>query len=160
MQKNILRILREDAKASNKDIANRLNITEEEVKEIISNFENEGIIKGYQAIIDESILPESQVKAIISVNVVPQREGGFDIIAKRLAKFPEVASLYLVSGGYDLELEIQGNTLQEVAAFVSGKLSTIEGITSTATHFILKKYKESGRLMEGKNEYKRLKVSP
>ena len=160
MQKNILRILRENAKASHKDIANRLNITEQEVKEIINNFENEGIIKGYQAIIDESILPESQVKAIISVNVVPQREGGFDLIAKRLAKFPEVASLYLVSGGYDLELEIQGNTLQEVAAFVSGKLSTIEGITSTATHFILKKYKESGRLMEGKNEYKRLKVSP
>ena len=160
MQKDILRILREDAKVSHKDIANRLNITEEEVKEIINNFENEGIIKGYQAIIDESILPESQVKAIISVNVVPQREGGFDIIAKRLAKFPEVTSLYLVSGGYDLELEIQGNTLQEVAAFVSGKLSTIEGITSTATHFILKKYKESGKLLEGKNEYKRLKVSP
>jgi len=68
--------------------------------------------------------------------------------------------LYLVSGGFDLELEIQGKTLQEVAGFVSGKLSTIEGVTSTATHFILKKYKESGRLLEGNNEYKRLKVSP
>jgi len=87
MRKKILRILRENAKASNKDIADRLDITESKVIDIIKELEKDGVIKGYQAIIDDSILPESQVKAVIYVNVVPQREGGFDLIAKRLAKF-------------------------------------------------------------------------
>ena len=115
MRKKILRILRENAKTSNKNIADRLETTESTVVDIIKELEHDGVIKGYQAVIDDSILPESQVKAVISVNVVPQREGGFDLIAKRLAKFPEVASLYLVSGGFDLELEIQGKTLQETS---------------------------------------------
>jgi DNA-binding Lrp family transcriptional regulator len=160
MQNTILRILRENAKISHNEIALRLDIKETDVDKIVAELEKNGIIKGYQAVIDDSILPESQVKAVISVNVLPQREGGFDSIAKRLAQFPEVASLYLVSGGFDLEIEVQGETLQEVAAFVSAKLSTIEGVTSTTTHFILKKYKESGRLLEGNNEFKRLKISP
>jgi len=160
MQNTILRILRENAKISHKEIAMRLDVSAKEVSAKIADMEKNGIIKGYQVIVDDSILPESQVKAVISVNVMPQREGGFDIIAKRLAQFPEVASLYLVSGGCDLELEIQGESLQDVAAFVAAKLSTIEGVTSTTTHFILKKYKESGKLLEGNNEFKKLKISP
>ena len=160
MQNTILRILRENAKISHNEIALRLDVEVADVEKIIADLEEKGIIKGYQAVIDDSILPESQVKAVISVNVLPQREGGFDSIAKRLAQFSEVASLYLVSGGFDLEIEVQGETLQDVAAFVSAKLSTIEGVTSTTTHFILKKYKESGRLLEGNNEFKRLKISP
>lgn len=160
MHEKILRLLRDNAKFTASEIAERLAMDEKAIAKTIQELEKDGIIKGYQAVIDESILPESKVKAIIAVNVRPQREGGFDSIAHRLAKFPEVSSLYLVSGGYDLELEVQGGSLQEVAAFVSSKLSTIEGVTSTATHFILKKYKESGRFLEESDEYKRLKVTP
>lgn len=160
MDEKILRLLRENAKFSASEIAERLAMDETKVADAISNMEKEGVIKGYQALIDESILPESKVKAIIEISVRPQREGGFDGIAHRLSKFPEVSSLYLVSGGYDLKLEIQGESLQEVAAFVSSKLATIEGVNGTATHFILKKYKESGRFLEEIDEYQRLKVSP
>ena len=88
------------------------------------------------------------------------REGGFNNIAKRVSRFPEVISLYLVSGGYDLQLEVQGDTLNDVATFVSSKLSTIDGVISTATHFLLKKYKESGRILHDEDEYERLKITP
>jgi len=159
MHENILRLLKANARLSAGEIAERLAVDEQSVVDIIVELEK-GIIKGYQAVIDDSVLPECKVKAIISVNVLPQREGGFDAIANRLAGFPEVSALYLVSGGYDLQLEIQGESLQAVAGFVSSKLSTIEGITATATHFILKKYKESGRLLENKDEYTKLKVTP
>jgi DNA-binding Lrp family transcriptional regulator len=160
MEEKILRLLRSNAKLTAADIAERLDTDEKSVAETVGRMEKNGTIKGYQAVIDESILPESKVKAIIEINVRPQREGGFDGIARRLANFPEVSSLYLVSGAYDLGLEIQGESLQEVAAFVSSKLATIEGVTSTATHFILKKYKESGKFMDRKDEYKKLTVTP
>lgn len=160
MNEKILRLLKQNAKLSPGDIAERLAVEEAQVVEIINNFEKDGIIKGYQAIVDDSLLPESKVKAIIEVSVRPQREGGFDSIAHRLAKFPEVSSLYLVSGGYDLKLEVQGESLQEVAGFVSSKLATIDGVTATATHFILKKYKESGKFLEESDEYKKLKITP
>lgn len=161
MKNDILRLLRENARLSASEIAERLGKNEKEVSHIIKSLEKDNIIKGYQAIFDESILPESSVHAIIEVKVRPEREGGFDRIARRLSKFPEVSSLYLVSGGYDLELEVRGATLQEVAAFVSNKLATIDGVISTTTHFLLKKYKESGKLLDGDGEqYERLKVSP
>jgi len=160
MKKDIIRILRENARLSDKAIAARMGKKEKQVSDIIRGLEKDGTIKGYQAIIEESVLPELAVKAIIQVKVRPEREGGFDRIAKRLCKFPEVASLYLVSGGYDLGLEVDGKTLQEVATFVSSKLATIEGIISTETHFLLKKYKVAGRILEEDEKYERLKVSP
>lgn len=160
MKDDILRILHKNARLSPEEIAEMVDSDTESVKKIIEELESEKVIRGYQAVIDESLLPESNVKAIIEVKIQPQRDGGFDNIAKRLANFAEVNSLYLVSGGYDLELEIQGKSLQEVAGFVSSKLATLEGVTSTATHFILKKYKESGRIFEDEDEYERLKVSP
>ncbi|MBN1865439.1 MAG: Lrp/AsnC family transcriptional regulator [Victivallales bacterium] len=160
MKEKILRLLRENARLSDEDIAERLGTTPAKVKKTVAELEKSGLVKGYQALIDDSMLPESKVKAIISVNVRPEREGGFDKIARRLARFPQVTSLYLVSGSYDLEIEIQGETLQEIAGFVSSKLSSMDGVNSTVTHFILKKYKESGRFMEDDDEYKRLKISP
>ena len=160
MEKDIIRILRENARLSAKEIAVRIGKEEKEVADTIKSLEEDGSIKGYQAIIVESILPELTVKAIIQVKVRPEREGGFDRIAKRLCRFPEVSSLYLVSGGYDLGLEVDGKTLQEVATFVSSKLATIDGIISTETHFLLKKYKVAGRILEDDDNYERLKVSP
>ena len=160
MKEDILRLLRTNARLTSEEIAERIGSDSSEVEKVIKNLEDDNVIIGYQTVINDSQLPESKVKAIIEVNIQPQREGGFDNIARRLAKFAEVNSLYLVSGGYDLELEVQGNTLQDVAGFVSSKLATIEGVTSTATHFILKKYKEAGKVFEENDEYKRLQVSP
>ena len=160
MKNDVLRLLRKNGRVSVESMAEQLDSDVETVSAIITELEQSNVIRGYQAVIDESQLPESQVKAIIEVHIQPQREGGFDNIAKRLANFAEVKSLYLVSGGYDLQLEVQGETLQDVAGFVSSKLATIEGVTATATHFILKKYKEAGRKFEDGAEYERLKVSP
>ena len=160
MKNDILRILRSSARLSVEKIAEQVNSDPATVEKIISDLEKDHVIRGYQAVVDESKLPEAQVKAIIEVHIQPQREGGFDNIARRLANFAEVHSLYLVSGGYDLQLEVCGESLQDVAAFVSSKLATIDGVTATATHFILKKYKEAGRLFEDGAEYERLKVSP
>lgn len=160
MLDDILRLLSENARLSDSEIAERLNSSAEDVKKHREDLEKRGLIKGYRAIIEESALPESKVKAVIEVKVTPQREGGFDKIARRLSKFSEVSSVYLMSGGYDLELVVQGNTLHDVAYFVSNKLSTMEGVTSTSTHFLLKKYKELGELLEDSEEYERLKVTP
>ncbi len=160
MKNNILRLLGENGRLTAAEIAERIDEDSTDVQSTIDELEKKNVIRGYQAVIDESLLPESKVKAIIEVKIQPQREGGFDNIAKRVANYREVNSLYLVSGGYDFELEVQGETLQDVAGFVSSKLATIEGVTSTATHFILKKYKEAGRIFKNEDEYERLKVSP
>lgn len=160
MKNGILRLLRKDGRLSSEDIADQLGVSTTEVEAAVSDMENSGVISGYQVVIDESLLPETKVKAIIEVNIRPKRDGGFDNIAMRIAKFTEVNSLYLISGGYDLELEVQGSSLREIASFVSGKLATIDGVTSTATRFILKKYKEAGRIFDNKEDYERLKVAP
>ena len=160
MEKNILRLLRDNARILTSEIANRLDTTEANVTAIIKKLEDDKVIQGYHAIVDETILNINMVKALIQVSIRPEREGGFDRVAKRLSKFPEVTSLYLVSGGFDLQIVVEGETLNEVASFVSSKLATIDGVTSTATHFLLKKYKESGQLLYEEGEYERLKVSP
>ena len=160
MKKEIIRILQDNGRMTPEEIAERLDTDAETVNNLIAELEKENVIRGYRAVIDETKIDSSKVKAIIEVHIRPQREGGFDNIAKRIANFAEVTSLYLVSGGYDLELEVQGATLQDVAGFVSSKLATIDGVTSTATHFILKKYKEAGKIFEDGEHYERLKVTP
>ena len=160
MKNEILRLLRKNGRLSFDDIAEQLDTTVLTVKEQVAEMESSGVISGYQAVIDESLLPETKVKAIIEVNIRPQRDGGFDKIAMRIARFAEVDSMYLISGGYDLELEVRGSSLREIASFVSDKLATIDGVTSTATRFILKKYKEAGRIFDHEEEYDRLKVAP
>ena len=121
--------------------------------------EKDGVIRGYAAIVtDQAPGSETRVKALIEVKVTPSRDGGFDRVARRIAKFPEVTDLFLLSGNYDLLLTVEGNSLQQVASFVSDKLATIDGVISTATAFQLKKYKESGMIMQSDEEYERLKI--
>ena len=160
IKREILRILGEDGRLSAADIAERLAVSLQEAAAAVAELEKYNIIIGYSAIFNESELPESKVKAIIEVKVRPEREGGFDKIARRLSKFPQVSSLYLMSGGFDLILEIKGSTLQEVAEFVSSKLAAMDGVLSTSTHFLLKKYKEAGKLMEEEEYSERLKIVP
>jgi DNA-binding Lrp family transcriptional regulator len=158
MQEHILNLLRENARISVEEIALRLNTSKDEVSKIITDLEEKNIICGYTAILNEST--SNKVSALIEVKVTPQRDGGFDTVAKRIAKFDEVKELYLVSGAYDLLLEVEGESLQQVAMFVSGKLSTIDGILSCSTGFQLKKYKQSGRIIENEESYERLKICP
>ena len=160
IRREILRVLGEDGRLSAADIAERLAVSTQEAAAAVAELEKNNIIIGYSAIFNESELPESKVKAIIEVKVQPEREGGFDKIARRLSKFPQVSSLYLMSGGFDLMLEIKGSTLQEVAEFVSSKLAAMDGVLSTSTHFLLKKYKEAGKLMEEEEYSERLKIVP
>lgn len=160
MEQKILKLLAENARISEAEIAARLNIAESTVKEVIKELKDRGVICGFTTILNESKIKDNKVKALIEVRVTPKREGGFDQIAKRIANFPDVTDLYLVSGSFDLLLTVEGESLQEVASFVSEKLSTLDGIVSTATVFLLKKYKESNRIMQNDEEYERLKICP
>ena len=140
MKERILNLLRENARISAADIALRLGTTESEVAQIIKDLEKDGIIRGYTVILNDAALKNVQrVKALIEVKVTPRRDGGFDRVAQRIAKFPEVTELSLLSGSYDLLLTVEGDTLQQVANFVAEKLATIDGVVATATTFQLKK---------------------
>jgi DNA-binding Lrp family transcriptional regulator len=156
----ILPLLRHDARASIADLAKTANLSEAEVIARIEKLEAEGVILGYQAIVDPQKVARERVTAIIEVKITPEREGGFDKMAERIARFPEVQSCYLMSGGYDLLVMVEGRTLHEVAGFVSEKLSTIKGVVSTATHFRLKAYKENGVTLKKEEGPKRLAVAP
>ena len=159
MKNKRISLLRSNARLSASDLAIELNVTENEVISAISEMEKAGVIRGYTAIVtDQAPGSESRVKALIEVKVTPNRDGGFDRVARRIAKFPEVTDLFLLSGNYDLLLTVEGNSLQQVASFVSDKLATIDGVISTATAFQLKKYKESGMIMQSDEEYERLKI--
>ncbi len=156
----IIEIIKEDSRATPKDIAIMLGMTEEEVVKKIKKLEDDNIILKYTAIINEEKWNDDKVKAFIEVKVTPEREKGFDSIAERIYKFPQVSSLYLMSGGFDLLVVVEGDSLKEVAMFVSEKLSTLECVVGTSTHFLLKKYKEKGVIMSGEEEDKRMSVSP
>ena len=156
----LLKLLRHNALETPKNLARMLNITEDAVKAKVAEYERTGIIRGYQAVVNTDQLDVDLVRAVIEVKVTPEREGGFNRIAERVSKFPEVESVYLMSGTYDLMAFVAGKDLKEVAFFVSEKLATIDGIISTATHFMLKTYKNNGVLMEAEKSDERLKVSP
>lgn len=131
-----------------------------EVANELKRMEEEGIICGYHTLIDWEKTNIEKVSALIEVRVTPQRGQGFDNIAERIYKYPEVNSVYLISGGYDLLVTLEGRTLKEVSKFVSDKLSTLDSVLSTATHFILKKYKDHGTILTKKYEDERIKVTP
>ena len=159
MQEKILSLLRANARMSAGEIASRLGIAEAEVVSAVAEMEKTGLIRGYTAIIsDEAPGSERRVKALIEVKVTPSRDGGFDRVARRIAKFPEVTDVCLLSGGHDLQLTVEGDSLQQVANFVAAKLATIDGVISTATGFQLKRYKEAGIILQSDEEYERLKV--
>lgn len=141
----ILELLRQNARLSVKDIASMTKKTETEVAAIIKKLEDDGIILKYAAIVNPEKSGESKdkVRAEIQLQVTPEREHGFDSLADRIYRFPQVKSLFLMSGGYDFKVIIEGDSLQEVAFFVSNKLATLEGVRSTKTCFILKTYKEN-----------------
>ena len=156
----LLKVLKRNALESPENLAKMLNLSIDDVKAKIADYERRGIIRGYQAVVNEDQLDLRRVTAVIEVKVTPEREGGFNHVADRISKFPEVQSVYLMSGAFDLLLFVSGKDLKEVAFFVSEKLATIKGVISTATHFMLKTYKDHGVLMARPEETERLKVSP
>jgi len=156
----LLEILQSNALQPREDIARMLELPVDQVNARIADYERRGVIRGYQAILNEDQLDLEKVTAVIEVKVTPQREGGFDTIAERVSRFPEVRSTYLMSGTYDLLLFVEGRTLREVAAFVSERLSPLQGVLSTSTHFMLKTYKRFGVLMHKEGSDERLTVSP
>jgi len=156
----LLKLLKSNAHTPVEDLARELNLGKNEVAKRIAAYEKEGVILGYQAIIDANKAGNGAVTAVIEVKITPERGGGFDRLASRIAKFEQVQSCYLMSGGYDLLVIVDGKTLQEVAGFVAEKLSTIKGVISTATHFRLKAYKENGALLVREAHSKRLAVAP
>jgi DNA-binding Lrp family transcriptional regulator len=156
----LLKILQVNATESRDNIAKMLNLPVTEVDKRIADYEKRGIIRGYQAILNEEEIDPDRVTAVIEIKVRPQREGGFNIIAERISRFPEVRSAYLMSGGHDLLLFVEGRNLREVATFVSERLAPLDGVLSTSTHFMLKTYKRFGVLMESSQTEERLSVAP
>ncbi len=156
----LLKLLHEGAALKHSQLAAMLNLSETEVAAQIKAYEGDQVILGYRTILNEEKLGEDIVRAVIEVKITPERGGGFDRLAERIAKYPEVRSCYLMSGGYDLLVIIEGHTLREVATFVSEKLATVQGVISTATHFMLKPYKEQGLLLTPQPNGERLSVSP
>jgi DNA-binding Lrp family transcriptional regulator len=144
MNTDILKLLENDARLSPEQIAIMLDLDVDTVKKEISEFEKDGTILGYKAIIDWEKTNRESVSAIIEVKLTPQRDLGFDRVAEKIYNHPEVQSVQLMAGGYDLSVLIEGKTIKEVALFVSQKLATIDGVIATATHFVLHKYKDKG----------------
>ena len=156
----LLKLIQSNALESHENLARMLGLAPAEVSRRIADYEKRGVIRGYQAILNEDQLDLDKVTAVIEVKVTPQREGGFDTIAERIGRFPEVRSAYLMSGTFDLLLFVEGRTLRDVAAFVSERLSPLEGVLSTSTHFMLKTYKRFGVLMHQPGVDERLTVTP
>ena len=142
---DLLKLLENDARLSPEALALMLDKEVGDIKTIIEDYENAGVILGYQTIIDwDKTDVEETVSAIIEIKITPQREHGYDRVAQKIYNYPEVESVYLMSGGYDLSVSIKGKTMREVALFVAERLAPIDGVLSTATHFVLRKYKDNG----------------
>ncbi len=158
--KEILELLENDARLTPKQIATMLDMDESEVVRIIKELEDKKIILGYFTLINWEKVGTEKVSALIEVKISPQREVGFDAVAERIYRFPEVKSVRLMSGAYDLVVMIEEHTMREVASFVTQKLASIEHVLSTATHFVLKTYKHQGTIVEDGEEDRRLVVTP
>lgn len=160
MRKKILSYLEKNSRINTRELAIILGEEESAVEEEIKKMENEKIICGYHTMIDWDKTDTDSVTALIEVRVTPQRGQGFDSIAERIYKYPEVRSVYLISGGYDLMVILEGKSLKAVSQFVSDKLSTMDSVLSTATHFILKKYKDHGTIFDKNTKDERMLVTP
>lgn len=158
MIKDILKILENDARTTSKQIAAMTGTPSAEVAKLIKQAEKDRTILKYKTVINWEKVGKEQVWALIEVKITPQRDVGFDSIAERIYRFPQARTVYLVSGTYDLLALVMGKTEHEVADFVSQKLAPIEGVQGTITHFMLKRYKEDGEILEGKEEVKRQPV--
>lgn len=160
MREKILHVIEKNSRIDMKELAIILGCEEIDIANEIAKMEEEGVICGYHTLIDWEKTSLDKVSALIEVRVTPQRGQGFDNIAERIYKYPEVNAVYLISGGYDLLISLEGKSLKEISAFVSDKLSTLDSVLSTATHFILKKYKDHGTVLAKKNEDTREKIMP
>ena len=156
----LIHLLSTNSNRSTAELASILSLSEDEVRSRIAAAEADGTILGYNAVVDRHKAGHRGVTALIEVKITPEREGGFDRLAKRIAKFDQVRECYLMSGGYDLAVIVDGKDLLDVANFIAEKLSTLGGVLSTATHFQLKAYKQAGLLVNGGGEEDRLPVSP
>jgi DNA-binding Lrp family transcriptional regulator len=156
----LLSLLRKNARTSLEDLSRELSLPAEEVAKRIDQLERDGVILGYQAIVDSQKRRVGIVTAVVEVRITPERGGGFDRLANRIARFSEVQSCYLMSGGYDLLVFVEGSTLQEIASFIAEKLATIKGVISTGTHFRLKAYKENGVSLMRDEKPTRLAITP
>ena len=160
MREQILAIIEKNRRISVKELAVILGAEEIDVANELKALEEEGIICGYHTMIDWEKTDIEKVTALIEVRITPQRGQGFDKLAERIYKYPEVNSVYLISGGYDLLVSLEGKSLKQVSSFVSDKLSTLDGVLSTATHFVLKKYKDHGTILGKKYEDTREMITP
>ena len=160
LEMHILEILSDDARISAEQIAVMTGYDVDEVRRAIGRLEKDRVLVKYPAMINWERTDKEMVQAVIEVRVQPQRDRGFDAIASRIYQFEEVTSLYLMSGAYDLMVMVEAPTLKQLASFVSSKLSTLESVTGTATHFMLKTYKYGGGIFEGDDTDRRLAVSP
>jgi DNA-binding Lrp family transcriptional regulator len=156
----LLNLLKQNAQETPEVLAKLLGLTADEVRCQIEAYEKSGVIRAYQAVVNEDKLDSGLVTAVIEVKVTPEADGGFDRIAQRISNFPEADSVYLMSGTFDLLLFIKGRTMKEAFRFVSEKLSMMPGVTACATHFMMKTYKQSGVVMHEGEGDERLKVSP
>lgn len=157
---SLLELLKQNARLSNHELAVMLGKTEAEIALAIKNYEQQGIIKGYSAIINEELACKDTVTAFIELKVTPQAKYGYDDIARTVMQYDEVEGVALMSGAYDLAVTVQGASLREIALFVSQRLATIDGVLSTATHFVLQRYKDKGIYLYGEQFDERGFVSP
>jgi len=160
MREKILNYIEKNSRVELKELAVLLGMEQVDVANALEEMEKEGIICGYHTLIDWDKVTEDKVNALIEVRVTPQRGRGFDDIAERIYKYPEVEACYLMSGGYDLMVFLEGKSLKQVSTFVTEKLSTLESVMSTTTHFILRKYKDHGTIMHQKYEDERMMITP
>ena len=160
MREKLLSVIEKNSRIDTKELAVIMGVEEIDIVNELAAMESEGIICGYHTLIDWEKTSIEKVTALIEVRVTPQRGQGFDNIAERIYKYPEVTSVYLISGGFDLLVTLEGKSLKEISRFVSEKLSALDTILSTETHFILKKYKDHGTILEKKYEDTREKVTP
>lgn len=156
----ILDLLRENARYSVADVARMTGLEEHEVESVIADLEADGVVRGYQAIVDWSAHDEQPVQAIVELNVTLDRETSYREIADRLARFPETRSLRLVSGDYDFSLEVEADTMREVSRFVSEKVAPVPEITQTVTHYVMETYKDDGIVFGDRHDDDRLSVTP
>lgn len=160
MKHELLHLLKQNARLSNEQLGSMLGITAAEVADQIAQLEHDGLIKGYSLILNEELANQDTVTAFIELRVTPKRDCGFDDLAKTVMMYDEVESVSLMSGGYDLAVTVTGVSLKVIALFVAQRLSTIDGVISTATHFVLKRYKEKGIFIEEEAADERGMVSP
>jgi DNA-binding Lrp family transcriptional regulator len=143
-KRNVLELLEKDARLTPREIAVMLEKEEGDIKKMVAELEKDGVVLGYRTIIDWDKTDKEYVSALIELKITPQRDRGFDRVAEKIYNYPEVESLYLMSGGFDLCVIIEGKTMREVAYFVANKLAPMEDVVATATHFVLRKYKDKG----------------